>query len=97
MFNEGQETLDEQVLRERKASLLKLFQVLDIKPIRKNAFLRESGSTTDVPEKMMTQSNKDENPLKPVDKGRGEVRSEGGDEEEEEVLTEGELDMIYKK
>ncbi|KIJ52509.1 hypothetical protein M422DRAFT_202622 [Sphaerobolus stellatus SS14] len=95
IFNEGQETLDEQVLRERKASLLQLFKVLDIKPVKQNAFLRDTASTTDVLENI-----KDTAETKPVDKGKrkaGPDEDAEGAEDDEEVLTEGQLDIIYKK
>ena len=99
MFNEGQESLDEQALRERKASLLQLFQVIGLNPRRPNAFLRDSCTSVDSLE--LTDGDRPS----PNDKGKKKTKREAfgeGDDHEEvedeaEVLSEGQLDMIYQK
>ncbi|KAF8512694.1 SNF2 family N-terminal domain-containing protein [Gautieria morchelliformis] len=96
MFNEGQETLDEQSLRERKASLQQLFKAIDLTPRRPNAFLRDSSSNVNVLETV---------PVGRIDKRKEKVglnaMEEAEDPEEDgddaELLSEGQLDMIYKK
>jgi DNA repair protein RAD5 len=90
MFNEGQETMDEQVLRERKSSLLRLFDAIGLQP--RNGVRRDQEGLTDSTESAV-----------PVPKRQKTVRTEiVGDGEEIEVddgeeLTENELNVIYKK
>jgi DNA repair protein RAD5 len=93
MFNEGQETLDELTLRERKSSLLELFKAVDLKPMRQNALLRDASSTVDVLAKI-DQNNQ------AVKVNKGKAKADGDDvegEDDAEVLTDVQLDMIYKK
>lgn len=99
MFNEGQETLDEQSLRERKASLQQLFKAIDLTPRRPNAFLCDSNSNTDMLETLIKSDQ-----AAHVGKGKGMVGLDAVEEEEDpeqgddaELLSEGQLDMIYKK
>ncbi|KAF8576054.1 hypothetical protein K439DRAFT_1655324 [Ramaria rubella] len=95
MFNEGQETLDEQGLRERKTSLLQLFKAIGLTPRRRDAILRDSNSNVDNLEKMVHN----EQPAQ-ANKGKKVPLEESQDPEDEddaEVLSEGQLDMIYKK
>ncbi|KAF8514339.1 SNF2 family N-terminal domain-containing protein [Hysterangium stoloniferum] len=95
MFNEGQETLDEQTLRERKSSLLELFKAVDLKPVRRNAFLRDAGSTVDVLDRLEQNNQADK-----VNKGKAKAvvgDDDVEDEDDAELLTDGQLDMIYKK
>lgn len=90
MFSDGQETQDEQLLRERKSSLLHMFDAIALKP-RSGARHHDQKCHNDA--------------TAPVDtrKRKGTVRTEiVGDGEEIEVeegedLTENELDMIYKR
>lgn len=97
MFNEGQETLDEQTLRERKSSLAKLFDVVGLRP-RAGADLSKhrgkseyelNGETS----MSMTQTKRFSKPTKIEVVGDGEEV----EVEEGEDLSENELDMIYKK
>jgi DNA repair protein RAD5 len=99
MFNEGQETLDEQNLRERKASLLQLFKAIDLNPRRPNVFLRDSHSSIDLSDKAGRADQAANSDKKKKKAGLGAVE-EGEDPEEDddaEVLSDGQLDMIYKK
>ncbi|KAI0316497.1 SNF2 family N-terminal domain-containing protein [Amylostereum chailletii] len=100
MFNEGQETSDEQTLRERKSSLLQLFDVLGLKPVGGNdtSKLRQraNGELDEEDLKSLTQvPGKSE--LKKV---RTEVVGDGEEVEVEadgEDLSDNELNMIYKR
>lgn len=94
MFNEGQETLDEQNLRERKASLQHLFNAIDLTPKRTNAFLRDSNSNTNILESV-TKSDQAAHMDKKRMAGLSEV--EEGEESDAELLSEGQLDMIYTR
>lgn len=88
MFNEGQETADEQMLRERKASLLQLFKKIDLGPVRQSSLLRDSAPRGAKMSKEISIEGKHKVDLEdPCNE----------DEDDEEVLTEGQLDMIYKK
>ncbi|KAF8204424.1 DNA repair protein RAD5 [Mycena galopus ATCC 62051] len=92
MFSEGAETLDEQILRERKASILKLFDVLNLRP---QAGANFSGRKTD--EEIHEEAMK-----KIAQRKSKKVTEIVGDGEEIEVddgeeLSENDLDMIYKK
>ncbi|KAI0068064.1 hypothetical protein BV25DRAFT_1793364 [Artomyces pyxidatus] len=102
MFNEGHETSDEQVLRERKSSLLHLFDVLGLKPVDGSDMSkirqRADGLLGDDDLMQLTQ--------RPSTSGKlsKSVRTEiVGDGEEVEVEADGEdlsnneLDMIYKR
>ncbi|KAL6304876.1 SNF2 family N-terminal domain-containing protein [Sparassis latifolia] len=98
MFNEGQETATEQMLRERKSALLKLFKVVSLKPTRGSSFTRKSRGELEKKDlEVLTQQPQ-------IDKGKKPVRTEiVGDGEEVEVEGEGddicdnELDLIYKR
>jgi DNA repair protein RAD5 len=99
MFNEGQETLDEQSLRERKASLQQLFKAIDLTPRRPNTFLRDPSSNVNVLETVV-QSDPVGRPDKRKEKVGLDAMDGTEDPEEEddaELLSEGQLDMIYKK
>jgi DNA repair protein RAD5 len=92
MFSEGVETLDEQMLRERKTSILKLFDVLNLRP---QAGANFSGRKTD--EEIHEEAMK-----KIAQRKSKKVTEIVGDGEEIEVddgeeLSENDLDMIYKK
>jgi DNA repair protein RAD5 len=97
VFNEGQETLGEQVLRERKSSLLKLFDAVGLKPrAGADSSKHQDKSDKGLHEeavKEMTKANKLRAPVKTEIVGDGEeVEVEEGVD-----LSENELDMIYKK
>ncbi|KAF7347384.1 DNA repair protein RAD5 [Mycena venus] len=92
MFSEGTETLDEQMLRERKASILKLFDALNLRP---QAGANFSGRKTD--EQIHEEAMK-----KIAQHKTKKVTEIVGDGEEIEVddaeeLSENDLDMIYQK
>lgn len=97
MFNEGQETQDEQRLRERKSSLLKLFDAVSLKPQTGPGFSK----LRDKSDGELHQDAVDK--FSSANKGKAAVKTEiVGDGEEVEVedgedLSENELDMIYKR
>jgi DNA repair protein RAD5 len=94
MFNEGHETLDEQVLRERKSSLLKLFDAVGLKLKAGAEFSKHRyKSDRELLRETTEQANKANKPQKVEIVGDGEeIEVEEGEE-----LSENELDMIYKK
>ncbi|GJJ09896.1 hypothetical protein Clacol_004120 [Clathrus columnatus] len=91
-FNEGQESHDEQQLRERKSSLLQLFKTVDLKPHMKNTLIKHDKSS----EQALENMSKDRNHKLNKGKEKAADQSENEDEEEE-VLNDAQLDMIYKK
>ena len=86
MFNEGQETEAEQVLRERKRSLINLFKRINLKPRGHGA---KSGSKL---------SQKELELLSQVPKPT-QVKSSGNDEDDdgEGDISEEQINLIYKK
>ncbi|KAJ7103027.1 RAD5-like protein [Mycena belliarum] len=92
MFSEGTETLDEQTLRERKASILKLFDVIGLRPHAGANFVG-SKSDEDIAEEALKKMASR--------KSKKVTEIVGDDEEieveEEEELSENDLDMIYQK
>jgi DNA repair protein RAD5 len=98
MFNEGLETLEEQELRERRSSLVQLFDSVGLRPIEGSGLVGKKALhelNSDDALKMTEGSHKPESKV---------VRKEvAGDGEEVEVeaegddLSENELDMIYKR
>ncbi|KAJ7642840.1 SNF2 family N-terminal domain-containing protein [Mycena rosella] len=93
MFSEGAETLDEQTLRERKVSILKLFDVLGLRPQAGANFV---GRKSD--EQIHEEALKKMAARKP--KKVTEIVGDGEEievEEDGEELTENDLDMIYHK
>ncbi|KAI0363760.1 hypothetical protein BV20DRAFT_957615 [Pilatotrama ljubarskyi] len=90
MFNEGQETEVEQILRERKSSLISLFKRINLRP-RKGSDLYKKKKLDQGDLELLTQR-----PGAP--KPRPATQAGAGDEEEEEAdITEEELNLIYKK
>ncbi|KIY50627.1 hypothetical protein FISHEDRAFT_39163 [Fistulina hepatica ATCC 64428] len=94
VFNEGLETFDEQMLRERKESLLKLFRVLGLKPqvaapvgVGKVGRKAREKALKEVP-----------SPTQKL-KTHKEVVGDGEEIEvdDSEVLSSGDLDMIYMR
>lgn len=92
MFGEGMETADETTLRERKSSLLKMFEVLSLEP---QCGVKLSGLTE--------QEEMHKDTVKNISKAKARKVTEiVGDGEEVEVevdgeLTNNDLDMIYKR
>lgn len=96
IFGEGHETIDEQNLRERKDSLLQLFKAVDLNPRRPNAFLCDSNPNIDVLENVKQNDSASAKKTKKV--GVNAVEAGKDDEDDEaELLSEGQLDMIYEK
>jgi len=94
MFNEGLETLDEQVLRERKSSLLKLFDTIGLKPRAGAGFAKQRyRSDKELHEEAVKNTTQAKKPSKIEIVGDGEEV----EVEEGEDLSENELNMIYKK
>ncbi|KAG2138689.1 SNF2 family N-terminal domain-containing protein [Suillus bovinus] len=95
MFNQGQETQDEQTLRERKSALLSLFEALNLRPCR-GAHVQDNGnmgSGSNGMNKKLTQHPGGAKKKKIEIVGDGEeVEVEEGEE-----LSDNELDVIYKK
>lgn len=93
IFLEGQETRDEQALRDRKHALLRLFDAVGIRPSSRSRPLDSYEQERDLSDKAMKQMRI----------GSGSTRKEiVGDGEEIEVeegeeLSENELNAIYKK
>ncbi|KAF7965066.1 hypothetical protein HWV62_690, partial [Athelia sp. TMB] len=96
MFEEGQESQDEQNLRERKSSLLKLFDAVSLKPQvgpDLSKFKDKSDSEMHAEDvKKMTDTSKPKAAVRTEIVGDGEEV----EVEEGEDLSENELDTIYK-
>ncbi|CDO73050.1 hypothetical protein BN946_scf185007.g104 [Trametes cinnabarina] len=90
MFNEGQETEEEKMLRERKTSLVNLFKRINLKP-RKGSDFSEKKRLDKSDLEMLTQRP---GPLKSRFAGQP---SNLDDDDEEGDITEEQLDLIYKK
>ncbi|KAG5643141.1 hypothetical protein DXG03_001531 [Asterophora parasitica] len=92
MFNEGQETLDEKTLRERKDAVLRLFDVIGLKP--------QAGANFRAPK---DEERIQEEALKRLAKHKSKMVTEiVGDDEEIEVddaedLSKNDIDAIYKR
>ncbi|KAF8079094.1 DNA repair protein RAD5 [Lyophyllum atratum] len=92
MFNEGQETLDEKTLRERKQAILRLFDVIGLKP--------QAGAKFSGPH---DEERVHEEALKRLASRKSKKATEiVGDDEEIEVddaedLSKNDLDAIYKR
>ncbi|KAF8313854.1 hypothetical protein DL93DRAFT_2058713 [Clavulina sp. PMI_390] len=93
-WEEGKETLDEQILRERKESLQQLFEAVSLRPVR------QSGASKSA------HTNTDDKVSVPSSKGKGKASAMeviGDDEDAEEVEVEGEelddqqVSLIYRK
>ncbi|KAH9929764.1 SNF2 family N-terminal domain-containing protein [Fomitopsis serialis] len=99
MFDEGKETGEEQMLRERKQALLKMFKVLDLKPRKGSDFTRKPhGKLDQMDLEMLSQRHVANEKSKP--KKETELVGDGEEvevEEEGEELSDNELDLIYKR
>jgi DNA repair protein RAD5 len=95
MFNQGQETQDEQTLRERKSALLSLFEAVNLRPCR-GAHVQDNGNTESESDGM--NKNLAQRPGG-VKKKKFEIVGDGEEVEVEEgeELSDNELDVIYKK
>ncbi|KAG8759176.1 DNA helicase rad5 [Serendipita sp. 396] len=99
IFNEGTETGTEKMLRERKASLLKLFDKVGLRPRISAPVIKPEvlGSRDLNPKSRQATAGKTRRVITEI-VGEGddmeEIEVEGDDEE---VLDENELDVIYKK
>ncbi|KAJ3556710.1 hypothetical protein NM688_g1873 [Phlebia brevispora] len=99
IYNEGQETLSEQVLRERKAALVHLFDILDIRPLKNSGYLQKDPKALSHDDLVLltqrhTKHDKSKKAVKTEIVGDGE---EVEVEEDEEELNTNELNLIYKK
>lgn len=96
LFNEGHETADEQTLRERKSSLIHLFDILNLKPTNRMSAVKRKRKVLSQEElKLLTQKaakSKKGSHMEIV--GDGEEIMVEGDEEE---LSENQLNLIYRK
>ncbi|KAI1793150.1 SNF2 family N-terminal domain-containing protein [Ganoderma leucocontextum] len=89
MFNEGQETEAEQILRERKRSLISLFKRINLKPRKGNNSVGRAGAKLDQQDlELLTQQRP--GAVKPTQSGNAEDDEEGD-------ITEEQIDLIYKK
>lgn len=100
MFDEGAETAEEEELRLRKQALLKLFDTLNLRPVRGNGVLGKKNTEMSHEEvlKIADASTQQETPPKP----RGLRKEIVGDGEEVEVdpgedLNENQLAVIYNR
>ncbi|TBU52304.1 SNF2 family N-terminal domain-containing protein [Dichomitus squalens] len=88
MFNEGQETEAEQILRERKQSLTSLFKRINLKPRRGNHTVGGRSGLDQRDLELLTQQQ----PM------AVKKTSSGNDEDEDEGdITEEQINLIYKK
>ncbi|KAJ7762400.1 DNA repair protein RAD5 [Mycena maculata] len=95
MFSEGAETLDEQMLRERKASILKLFDVLGLRPQAGANFVGRKSDEEIHEEAVKKMAQHKSN--KKVTEIVGDGEEIEVDEDDGEELSENDLDMIYQK
>ncbi|KAJ6601311.1 DNA repair protein RAD5 [Mycena vulgaris] len=92
MFSEGVETLDEQTLRERKASILKLFDVLGLRPQAGANFVGRKSDEQIHEEALKKMAQHKPKKVTEIVGDGEEIEVEEGEE-----LTENDLDMIYQK
>ncbi|KAH9910501.1 SNF2 family N-terminal domain-containing protein, partial [Epithele typhae] len=89
MFNEGRETEEELILRERKRSLGSLFKRINLKPVKKaGVSSKAGGKLTQQDLQVLTQG-----PRPPATKSSGN----GDDDDGEGDMTEDQINMIYQK
>ncbi|KAI0347968.1 hypothetical protein BDW22DRAFT_1319252 [Trametopsis cervina] len=96
LFNEGQETEAEQMLRQRKAAITHLFKVLDLRPTKRGTTFQGQSLTKDD----LTLLTKDDVKLTKGQKNKTEIVGDGEEVEVEvdaEELSENQLNLIYKK
>lgn len=89
MFNEGQETEAEQILRERKRSLVNLFKRINLEPRKGDDSAGRAGGRLNQQDlELLTQQRP--GAVKSTQSGTGE-------DEEEGDITEEQINLIYKK
>ena len=96
-FNEGTESKDEEALRKRKSALRHLFEKLDLKPRAGNNAVLDKENVPPVP-----AHRKDKTPDNAIpERSNADANTpEAGDDtegSEEEVLSQNELDVIYRR
>ncbi|KAL5535720.1 RAD5 [Sanghuangporus sanghuang] len=97
-FDEGRETIEEETLRNRKASLQQLFDKLGLKPRPGNIpSLGKENIPPDGTPKPPALVNGSRKGLNNVDGTRDQEVDVDEDEDDEEVLNENDLDVIYKR
>lgn len=106
MFNQRQETAEEQGLRERKGSLMRLLDAVGLKPVNGNnaSKIRQhaNGQLGDDDLRQLTQGHrKNNNSKEPESKDSAKTDTVGDSKEveveEDEDLADNELDLIYKR
>jgi DNA repair protein RAD5 len=101
MFNEGAETTEEQELRERKQALLKLFDAVNLRPVRGNGVLGKNNTELSQDEILKMAEVSTQSPVPPL-KAQDMRKEIVGDGEEVEVdpgedLDENQLTTIYNR
>jgi DNA repair protein RAD5 len=92
IFEEGRETLDEQILRERKKALLRLFDAISLRPRNGTGFTKYRDEQIKQ-DSIQNMRNGNDRVKKTEIVGDGEeIEVEEGEE-----LSENDLDTIYKK
>ncbi|KAI0684760.1 SNF2 family N-terminal domain-containing protein [Cytidiella melzeri] len=95
LFNEGHETEAEQILRQRKAALLHLFEVLDLKPTTRGRITARGKDLTKEDLTLLTKDKKDQHR-----RSKTEIVGDGEEVEidaDAEDLSDNQLNLIYKK
>jgi DNA repair protein RAD5 len=98
-LNEGEETLDEQMMRGRKTALNRMFKVLGLRPqITGGASNKQALEHRQTAAGLTTAGDKDKKPAR--SKPKTEIVGDGEEveiDEDDGELTENQLDLIYKK
>jgi DNA repair protein RAD5 len=102
MFDEGAETAEERELRERKQSLLKLFDTVNLRPVRGSGVLGKKKATELSHDEVLKMAEVLTQSQTPQPKPQGVRKEIVGDGEEVEVepgedLNENQLTMIYNR
>lgn len=102
MFDEGAETAQEQELRERKQALLKLFDAVNLHPVRGNGVLGKKKDAKLSHDEILKMAEVSTQSQTPPPKSQGARKEFVGDGEEVEVepgedLNENQLSMIYNR
>ena len=102
MFDEGAETAEEQELRERKQALLKLFDAVNLRPVRGNGVLGKKKDAELNHDEILKMAEVSTQSQTPPPKSQGARKEIVGDGEEVEVepgedLNENQLSMIYNR
>ena len=102
MFDEGSETAEEQELRERKQALLKLFDAVNLRPVRGSGVLGKKKDVELNHDEVLKMAEASTQSQSPPPKPQGARKEIVGDGEEVEVepgedLDENQLTMIYNR